>query len=141
MKKKKELIYEGLGFPVYLKNVNTRVIMGEVQPMINHAELEKQVFEILLWGKAKLSGAQLAFVRTFMGLTQDRLANRLGLKNHGRVSQWEKMGEEATGMNPATELAVRMLMANYLGKVREFSLEFESVLSGELSDPIPPKVA
>ena len=98
-------------------------------------------FELLLWAKAKLSGAQLAFVRTYMGLSQDKFAKALGLKNHGRVSQWEKMNEEATGMNSATELAVRMVMANYLGKVEEFSVGFETVLSGSLSEPIPPKVA
>jgi len=37
-------------------------------------------FELLLWAKAKLSGAQLAFVRTYMGLSQDKLPKPLGLK-------------------------------------------------------------
>ncbi len=141
MTKKREFIYEGLGFPVYIKNVRTRAVLGEEVPVINHAELEKQVFELLLWSKSKLSGSQLSFVRTYLGYSQDKFAKALGLKNHGRVSQWEKMEEEASGMNSATELGVRMLMANYLGKVEEFSAGFEAILSGDLSEPIPPKVA
>ena len=141
MNKKKTVTYNGLGFPVYLTNVKTRIILGEEQPVINHAELERQVFELLLWAKAKLSGVQLGFVRSYMGLSQTKFANALGLKNHSRFSQWEKMGDAATGMSPALELATRMIMANYLGKIEEFSIGFESILNGKLSEPTSPKVA
>ena len=141
MTKRKEFIYRGLGFPVSLVNVKTNKILGEERPVLNHAELEKQVFEVLLWADFRLSGAQLAFARTFMGLTQQGLSRSLGLKGHGRISQWEKSADDASGMTSATELGMRMIMAAYLNKTKEYSIHFERVLRGDLAEPEVVRVA
>jgi hypothetical protein len=46
-----------------------------------------------------------------MDLTQVAFAKLLKLKDHSSVSKWEKKGLEATNMDPNTELALRLAMA------------------------------
>ena len=69
--------YNGLGFPIVLEGVKTRKFRGEILPDINHRELEDQVFKMLLWIPAHFSGAQLSFIRGYMGLSQKEFATVL----------------------------------------------------------------
>ena len=110
----KKIRYDGLGFRVDLKGVKTRVFRGEILPDINHRELEDQVFKTLLWLPAHFSGAHLSFVRGYMGLSQKEFAAILGLKTHATVSGWESKENKATGMQGATEVVIRLLMAEFI---------------------------
>ena len=107
----KKIRYSGLGFPIDLKGVKTRKFRGEILPDINHRELEDQVFKTLLWLSAHFSGAQLSFIRGYMGLSQKEFATILGLKTHATISGWESKENKATGMPAATEVVIRLLMA------------------------------
>lgn len=131
----KNFIYNGLGFPVCLKRVKTRKVMGEAVPILNHAQFEVQVFEALLWSRSRLSGSQLAFVRSYMGLTQKQLAIELGQKGHARISQWENTGDKVSGMSSATELGVRLIMAFFLNTLGKYATHFQPILRGELEEP------
>ena len=110
----KKIRYNGLGFPIDLKGVKTRKFRGEILPDINHRELEDQVFEMLLWLPAHFSGAHLAFVRGYMGLSQREFATILGLKTHATISGWESKENKAAGMQGATEVVIRLLMAEFI---------------------------
>ena len=128
----KKFTYNGLGFPVKLIGVKTRKFRGETLPDINHRELEDMVFKLLLWLPARFSGAHLAFVRSYMSLSQKKLASTLGLKTHTTISGWEKKDDEISGMPHATEVIIRLLMAEYI-KDKTFSSHFKEFL--EVSDP------
>ena len=110
----KKTRYHGLGFPIDLEGVKTRKFRGEILPDINHRELEDRVFEILLWLPAHFSGAQLAFIRGYMGLSQKKFATILGLKTHATISGWENKENKATGMPGTTEVVIRLLMAEFI---------------------------
>ena len=125
------MIYEGLGFPVKLYDVETRTIRGEEVPILNHRRLEDAVFHALIWMPARFSGAHLNFIRGYMGLTQVELAKSLGLSGHGRVSQWEKQHDKPTGMSLGTDVLIRLIMAQYLHE-KEFFNQFEEYLSTTL---------
>jgi DNA-binding transcriptional regulator YiaG len=122
----KEIIYKGLGFPVILKGVKTKDFRGEILPDINHRELEDRVFKSLLFTKTKISGAQLAFIRGYMKISQHDFSSLLGLKSHATISGWESKELEATGMPLAAEVVIRMLMADY---IHEEGLKFKDFLS------------
>jgi DNA-binding transcriptional regulator YiaG len=107
------LIYNGLGFPIKLEGVKTREFRGEVLPDINHRELEDKVFHSMLWSHFQLTGAQLAFVRGYMGLSQKEIAKTLGLKTHATISGWESK-DGWTGMSHVMEVVIRLLMADYI---------------------------
>ena len=98
-KKKKGYQYNGLGFPVILVGFEFEEAFGEKLPKLNHRKLEETVFKALLDSKIRLSGSQLAFVRKFMGLTQQQFAIELGMQSHARISQWESKKENITGMS------------------------------------------
>ena len=129
---KDEVIYEGLGFPVRLLKVKTQVFRGEVLPDLNHRELEDRVFHTLLWRPAHLSGAHLAFIRGYLKLSQKDLATQLGLRTHATISAWERKGQDPTGMPVATEILLRLLMADFV-QDHTFATRFKEYL--DLEDP------
>lgn len=110
----KKTRYTGLGFPIALIGVKTREFRGEIIPDINHRELEDQVFKILLWLPTHFSGAHLSFVRGYMGLSQKKFATMLGLKTHTTISGWEGKEDKVTGMPGATEVIIRLIMADFI---------------------------
>ena len=121
----KKIRYDGLGFPIDLMGVKTRKFRGEILPDINHRELEDQVFKTLLRFPAHFSGAQLAFIRGYMGLSQKEFATTLGLKTHATISGWEGKENKATGMPITTEVIIRLIMSefikeNFASQFREF---------------------
>ena len=68
-------------------------------------------FSALISKTGRLTGSELLFVRSYLGLTQLQFSKQVGLANHSRVSQWEKKGLKATGMDYPAELTVRLIMA------------------------------
>jgi hypothetical protein len=114
MSKKDRILYNGLGFPVIIIGAKTYEFRGERLPKINHGKLNASVFRALMESRWRLTGNQLNFIRGYMGLSQKMFADRLGFDSHATISGWLKKGDEASGMNPAVELAVRMLMAHHL---------------------------
>lgn len=129
----KKVRYNGLGFPVDLQGVKTREFRGEILPDINHRKLEDQVFKTLLWHPAHFSGAQLSFVRGYMGLSQKEFATLLGLKTHATISGWEGKENKSTGMQGTTEVVIRLLMADFI-KEECFGPHFKEFL--EVTHPV-----
>lgn len=124
----KETKYNGLGFPIILKGIETREFQGELIPVINHRELEDRVFKTLLYSPFHFSSAHLAFVRGYMGVSQKGFAAILGLSAHSTISGWESKGGKVSGMPQTTELVVRLLMADYIGD-KKFAESFKEYLS------------
>jgi DNA-binding XRE family transcriptional regulator len=111
MMSQSKFIYEGLGFPVILVGFKTTKIRGEVLPDVNFKDLQAMVFSALISKPGRFTGSELLFVRSYLGLTQLQLSKQVGLANHSRVSQWEKKGLKATGMDYPAELSIRLMMA------------------------------
>lgn len=137
-KKAKNFVYEGLGFPVLFKEVAVKEVLGEMVPDVNHRHLQDEAFRSLLTARFKLSGAHLNFVRHYMGLKQDDLAQRLGLSGHSMISKWEKKRTAATGMTSAMEAGIRMLMCEYLNQPQIAVKEMVEILAGGLGNPKGP---
>jgi DNA-binding transcriptional regulator YiaG len=111
MSQNKKMIYEGLGFPLVLVGFKTKKVRGEVLPEVNFKDLQAMAFSALLSKPGRLTGSELLFVRSYLGLTQLQLSKKVGLANHSRVSQWERKGLNPTGMDYPAELTVRLMMA------------------------------
>jgi DNA-binding transcriptional regulator YiaG len=109
--KTKTLFYEGLGFPIVMIGFKAKKVRGELLPDVNMKQLQVMVFEALMVKSSSLSGSELLFVRSYLGLTQAQFAAKIGLSNHSRISQWEKKGLRSCGMEYVTELSVRLCMA------------------------------
>lgn len=129
----KSILYFGLGFPVFLKDVETQVIRGEELPVVDHNELERRVFTALLMSDHQLTGAELLFARGYMRKTQKALSSSIGLKTHTMISLWETKGDAPAGMDSAQEHAVRTVMAHHANELIAYASASLTVLKGELS--------
>lgn len=128
----------GLGFPVVFPTVELHFIAGEWLPSINMRKLMDTAFEALINHSAWLTGAQVAFIRKYMGLTQQEFAKGLGLTTHAQVSRWEKRGQDSAGLSPAHEANLRVLMRGFLGLDTLMVQEHIRLLSGALMEPKGP---
>jgi DNA-binding transcriptional regulator YiaG len=128
----------GLGFPVIFSAVELRWIADEWLPNINMRKLMDHAFETLIDHPAWLTGAQVAFIRKYMSLSQEDFAKGLGLTTHAQVSRWEKKGQDVAGLSPAHEANLRVLMRGFLGLDTLLVQEHIRLLSGALMDPKGP---
>nr|NGX49592.1 hypothetical protein [Candidatus Anoxychlamydiales bacterium] len=85
----KEIIYEGLGFPILLRNVPMVELRGNWVPDIDLNVLQKVTLLALAHQPVDLTGNQIRFIRTWLGLTQSEFGKLFGV-THPAVVKWEK---------------------------------------------------
>ena len=73
------------------------------------------MFKLLVVKPARLTGAEVRFIRKYLRLRQADLAEALNMANHTVVSQWESRGDEPAGMEYNTEVVLRLWMATKTG--------------------------
>ena len=138
VKQAKNYEFLGLGFPVVFPTVELQLIAGEWLPSVNMRKLMDVAFEALISHPAWLTGAQVAFIRKYMGMTQEEFARGLGLTTHAQVSRWEKEGQEVAGLSSAHEANLRVLMRGFIGLDTLMVQEHIRLLSRGLMDPKGP---
>ncbi|MEK7355236.1 MAG: hypothetical protein AAB250_02225, partial [Bdellovibrionota bacterium] len=58
-KKIKKMIYNGFGFPVVLNDVAAKMVLGNLEPVINYKTLGAEVIEALCQKATPLTGNQV----------------------------------------------------------------------------------
>jgi hypothetical protein len=105
----KSFIDEGFGFKVRLINVPMVKIRDAWTPNINYNELAKAVLLALCHKPARLTGAEVRFVRQQMDMTLQAFADRFCV-SHVAVIKWEKAGSKPTPMAWTTEKDMRLFI-------------------------------
>lgn len=114
--KKKKMVYTALGLPIVLVGFRFKKIRGIEVPDVNLNTLQKVVFEALIEKPTNLTGAEVRFIRSYLRFSQTELSKILNQAGHSIVSQWEKKGVKATGMDCNTEILLRLHMAKTLSR-------------------------
>lgn len=109
----KEYVYEGLGFPIVLKNVPMIELRGIWTPDINLNTLQKVVLLALAHCQTELTGNQIRYIRSWLKLTQVEFGKLLGV-THPAIVKWEKSGNKKSKMNLTTERDLRLLLLDKL---------------------------
>lgn len=109
----KEWIYEGLGFPIILRNVPMIELRGIWTPDIDLNILQKVVLLALAHHPSDLTGNQVRFIRTWLGLTQIEFGKLFGV-THPAIVKWEKMENKGSKMNLTTQRDLRLLLLDRL---------------------------
>ncbi len=109
----KEWTYEGLGFPIVLRNVPMVELRGVWTPDIDLNILQKVVLLALAHHPSDLTGNQIRFIRTWLGLTQSEFGKLFGV-THPAIVKWEKMGNKGCKMNLTTQRDLRLLLLDRL---------------------------
>jgi DNA-binding transcriptional regulator YiaG len=107
-----------LGLPIVIKSVPIIEMDGHEIIDIDYAKISELLFAALIIKPFPLTGAEVRFIRLFMGLTLENLANSLHV-THPTVLSWEKYGNEPTKMTDSTEAMLRIFAAKRGAKDNE----------------------
>lgn len=99
--------FNGLGFPVLLVGVP---VTADGVPDINYNRLSDAVFDALIRKPARMTGAEVKFVRHHLNMKQADFAAWLHVERSS-VAKWEGKDLKPTGMEVSTEILVRLKMA------------------------------
>jgi DNA-binding transcriptional regulator YiaG len=102
------LLYEGLGFPIELKNVEMVDINGEWHPKIDVHSVANKIIKKLAIQEERLTGNQVKFIRSYFSMSLREFGEEVVHESHAAVSKWEKRGDEITNMNENTEQILRL---------------------------------
>jgi transcriptional regulator with XRE-family HTH domain len=109
----KEIIYEGLGFPIVLQNVPMIELRGIWTPDIDLNALQKVVLLALAHHPVDLTGNQIRFIRTWLGLTKLDFGKLFGV-THPAIVKWEKTNNSVSKMNLSTQRDLRLYLLDQL---------------------------
>lgn len=117
-------IYEGLGFPVKLINVQMKKVLGEWALDINLSKLQRDILHILVYKQHPLTNAEIRFIRKYFELTTTAFGKIFGV-SHAAVIKWESGPKN---IPPTTELCVRLFILDRLhAKNEEFGKLYHEV--------------
>ena len=134
----KEMVYEGLGFPVILKNVPMVELRGNWALDIDLNVLQKVVLLALAHHSSDLTGNQIRFIRTWLGLTQSAFGKLFGI-THPAIVKWEKTANKGSKMNLITQRDLRLwLLDQLLTRDDDFRQAFKIVHMTEYTHAIHP---
>ena len=112
-KRVKQLVYEGLGFPVILVNVLLVKKRDIWTPAIDYNKFQKAVLLALSHKPFLLTGDEVHFIRTYFEVTVEDFGKQLGLSDVA-ILNWEKTRSKPAKINPTTELCLRLLILEKL---------------------------
>ncbi|MGA8164695.1 MAG: hypothetical protein WB791_06685 [Waddliaceae bacterium] len=137
-KVEKEVIYEGLGFPIVLRNVPMIELRKVWTLDIDLNILQKVVLLALAHHPSDMTGNQIRFVRNWLELTQTEFGKLFGV-THPAVVKWEKTGNKGSKMNLTTQRDLRLwLLDQLLSKDDDFRRAFKIIHMTDYSQPIEP---
>ena len=99
-----------LGLPIIMKGVPVIEVDGHEVIDIDYTKISSLIFASLIIKPFPLTGAEIRFMRLFMGLTLESLAKSLHV-THPSILSWEKCGDEPTKMTDSTEAMLRLFAA------------------------------
>lgn len=137
-KVEKEVIYEGLGFPIVLRNVPMIELRGVWTLDINLNILQKVTLLALAHHSCDITGNQVRFVRNWLNLTQMEFGKLFGV-THPAVVKWEKTGNKGSKMSLTTQRDLRLwLLDQLLAKDDDFRRAFKIIHITDYSQTVEP---
>ncbi|HAT6977691.1 TPA: hypothetical protein JAN54_05330 [Legionella pneumophila] len=101
-------LYEGLGFPIELENVEMININDEWHPKIDVRYVADEIIKKLAIQEERLTGNQVKFIRSYFSMPLREFGETVVHESHTAVSKWEKCENEITNMNENTEQVLRL---------------------------------
>ena len=92
-----EYEYQGLGFPIILKNVEFLKIHEQWHPKINVEKVAEEAFYSLIKKStvSPLTGNEIEFIRVYLNMNKKEFGDKLNV-DRTTISRWEKSGDKAT---------------------------------------------
>lgn len=100
-------VYEGLGFPIELHDVEMMLFEGEYHPKIDVKKVSDFAIKNLVLQKNRLTGNQIKFIRTFFSKSLRDFAKMVN-ESHMAVKKWEDYKNKPTNMDFNVEIMLRL---------------------------------
>lgn len=124
-KKVKNYIYDGLGFPVELDDVEMCFIENDWHPRVDVQKVADEVIQKLAVQEIRLTGNQVRFIRSYFSMSLREFGEKVAHETHGAVQKWEQKGNSPTSMNSNTEHELRLYIIETLhSKTQESKSKF-----------------
>ncbi|KTD40827.1 hypothetical protein [Legionella parisiensis] len=101
-------LYDGLGFPIKLENVEMININDEWLPKIDVQYIADKIIKKLATQEKRLTGNQVKFIRSYFSMPLREFGEIVVHESHTALSKWEKFEDEITNMNENTEQVLRL---------------------------------
>ena len=108
-KKAGKILYEGLGFPIELYNVEMLYIDGDWHPKIDIKKVADDAIKALACQKERLTGNQIKFIRTYFSMSLRDFSNIVN-ESHTAISKWEKKGNKVASMDINIEKMLKLYL-------------------------------
>ena len=103
---------------------------GTCRSTFNYKELQDLLFRALIRKPAKLSGAEVKFLRHHLEMTQSHFTKLLTIER-SLVSRWQSKDLKATGMTMHAEVFLRLKLAKLVHQ--DLDQEFDVIEPGSAS--------
>ncbi len=121
----KNYLYNGLGFPIELDDVEMFFIENDWHPRIDVQKVADDVIKKLAVQETRLTGNQVRFIRSYFSMPLREFGEKVVHETHGAVRKWEQKGDSPTNMNPNTEHELRLYIIEKLhAKTKESKSKF-----------------
>lgn len=121
-------LYEGLGFPVELDNVEMVCLDNEWHPRIDVQRVADDVVKQLAIQETRLTGTQVKFIRSYFSMPLREFGEKVVHESHMAVKKWEQKGDSPTNMNSNTEHELRLYIVERLhSKSQESKSKFYDI--------------
>lgn len=107
-------LYDGLGFPVELDDVEMCFIENDWHPLIDVQSVADDVIKKLAVQETRLTGNQVRFIRSYFSMPLREFGEKVVHESHGAVQKWEQKGNNPTSMNSNTEHELRLYIIEEL---------------------------
>jgi len=109
-KRVKKFVYDGLGFPIELLNVQLIYIDGDWAPKIDVRQIADEAIKKLSIQESRLTGDQVKFIRSYFSMSLREFGEKVVHETHAAVKKWESKEDEITAMNENTEQVLRLFI-------------------------------
>jgi len=116
----KKYIYDGLGFPIELHNVEMVKLGDEYHPKIDVRQIANSAIQSLVLRKSRLTGNQIKFIRTYFSMSLREFAKIVN-ESHMAVKKWENFQNESTNMDKNIEIILRLHIYNHIIKSKNIN--------------------
>jgi transcriptional regulator with XRE-family HTH domain len=127
-KSTKNYTYNGFGFPIILENATLKMVGGTWLLKIDVLKISKTVFNALPHKPTGLTGAEIRFARTHLGLSRRKLAKCLNV-SHTSVNKWERTEQEKAHIDALVEVALRSFMKLQANEDDDFSNFYREIMN------------
>ena len=127
-------IFSGFGFDVLVRNAPVKSVDGDEFLDIDMNELKVITAKALLVNSQKFTGNQIKFLRTFLKLSHNSIADKIQVPA-STLRSWEDKGSAVSGLSLEQEKAFRIFVIHSILDQEKNAMDIQLALTKDFERP------